>query len=143
MTICRVVLDTNTILMPLARGRRSNHFWIVQRCERGELTPLTSQETREELVQTLGKPHLGLHEEQVQEISASYFNLSTHINVPQNVPQAPRCRGLSDQKFIDPAHHARADALVTRDPDILDLDREPEIPILSLQEFTQMMNHPV
>ena len=142
MTIRRVVFDTNAILMPLTRGSRSAHHWIVQQWENGSTIPLSSQETRQELTDTLRKPHFKLQEEQVQAISARYSELSLLILMPQHVPGTPRCRDPSDQKFVDLAHYAQADMLVTKDPDVLDLNQDATIPILSLQDFTRTMNHP-
>ena len=50
MTIGRVVLDTNTVVMPITRGTKSNDSWLIREWQSGNIIPLISQATRSELL---------------------------------------------------------------------------------------------
>ena len=141
MTIQRVVLDTDTVLMPIVRGPRSNDSWMLEAWTTGTIIPYTSEDTESELLRTLKEPRFRLKEEEIISIAATYLDhcIKTHIHAPPT--DVPQCEDESDQKFLILAHYVSADALVTRDGRLLDLKDESRIPILNRREFTLALRH--
>lgn len=141
MIIRRVVLDTDTVLMPITRGPQSNDSWMVAAWTTKRIVPYTSEDTESELLETLKKPKFGLKEEEILSIAAIYLDhcIKTDIeHPPQDIPQ---CQDESDQKFIVLAHYVGADALVSRDGRLLALRDQSRIPILNRREFTLALRH--
>lgn len=133
MTVPRVVLDTNTVVMPLTR--RSNDDWIREYWEREIFIPLYSKETEDELKEGLKRPKFGLTEEQANDLADSYIRHCEEVPDRPRPEGTPICRDETDQKFIDAVYCAQADALVTRDPDIMVLQGQSSIPIMNTAEL--------
>lgn len=127
-------MDTNTVLMPIIRPK-SNDSWVVREWQTGNITPLVSEATESELLETLRKPRFRLKEDQILNIAAIYLNHCTKVEIPDPPPETPPCDDPHDQKFVILAYQAEADALVTKDGRLLALKRESEVPILSWHEF--------
>ena len=133
MTAPRVVLDTNTVIMPLTR--RSNDDWINEYWIKGLIIPICSDSTEAELREVLRRPRFGLTEEQANELADSYIS---HCERPTEGPRpegTPICRDETDQILIDAAYRATADALVSRDPDIVILQGSSRIPIITTAQL--------
>ena len=129
MTAPRVVLDTNTVIMPLTRN--SNDNWIREYWERELFIPLYSEDTEAELREVLRRPKFGFTETQATELANSYIERCIRVPKGPRPEGTPICRDETDQKFIDAAHLAQADALVSRDPDILILQGQSRISIIN------------
>ena len=134
----RVVLDTNTVLMPITNAS-SNDSWLVGEWHTGNIIPLTSEATETELLETLRKPRLGIREEDIDSMAATYLGYCERVEIPEPPPETPPCDDPSDQKFIILAYQAGADALVSRDRKVLALREESDIPILTWQEFIALL----
>jgi putative PIN family toxin of toxin-antitoxin system len=134
----RAVIDTNVWLdlhyfldreaLPLA-GALDSADWVAARCE----------QTDAELAAVLARPPFCAH-------AAARLRLSESLRQWQakaapavlNVSAPCRCRDPHDQKFLDLAFSAQADALVTRDKALLALARCAQtlgLAILTPREF--------
>ena len=134
----RLVLDTNSVLMPITRPG-SSKAWLREAWEQQRIVPLTSNETESELIRTLYSPRFEIDEDQIPNIAAAYFDYCERIVVPDPPPETPICRDPNDQPFLILAYHAAADYLVTKDPDLLALSDESEIPIITPSELSVIM----
>jgi putative PIN family toxin of toxin-antitoxin system len=116
----RWVLDTNVVLSALvfAGGRlaRLRSAWRTGLCN-----PLVSRATTAELVRALAYPKFKLTTDEQNELLADYLPYCEAIAVPVQVPRVPLCRDPADIRFLKLALHARADALVSGDGDLLAL----------------------
>jgi putative PIN family toxin of toxin-antitoxin system len=135
----RVVLDTNIVLSALvfSKGRVS---WIRQAWQAGSVTPLVCRETVAELLRVLAYPKFRLTAEEREDLLADFLPWAETITLPSDQAQPPDCRDPDDQIFLLLARLAEADALVTGDNDLLVLRGEFTPPILTADEFKQLLN---
>ncbi|MBI3433151.1 MAG: putative toxin-antitoxin system toxin component, PIN family [Hydrogenophilales bacterium] len=134
----RVVIDTNLVLSALvfANGRLAvlRHAWQGQRC-----VPLVSKATTAELIRVLAYPKFKLDEAAQQELLADYLPWCATVRIPNPPPAAPECRDPYDQPFLQLAVAGKADCLVSGDRDLLSLDGQIHCPIISGEQFLQMI----
>ncbi len=135
MPTLRLVLDTSAVLMPIVR-ENSGEGWLREAWRNGQIIPLISADTRSELIETLGKPEFDAGEEQAAML---YLNYCVEVEIPDPPPETPICRDPNDQPFLILAYHAAADYLVTKDPDLLALSDETEIPIITPSELSVIL----
>ena len=133
MAAPRVVLDTNTVIMPLTR--KSNDDWISEYWAKGLIIPICSDSTEAELREVLRRPKFSLTVEQANELADSYISHCERATEGPRLEGTPICRDESDQILIDAAYRATADALVSRDPDIMVLQRRSRIPIMTTAQL--------
>ena len=124
--------------MPIANPS-SNDSWLVREWHTENIIPLISDATEKEFLETLRKPRLGIQEEDVYNIAATYLGYCERVEIPEPPPETPTCDDPPDQKFIILAYQAGADALVTKDGKVLALREESEIPILTWPEFIALL----
>jgi putative PIN family toxin of toxin-antitoxin system len=126
-----VVLDTNVLL----------DFWVFDDAraaplrvilERGELRALRNGAQVDELSDVLGRPDFGLTNERRCSILRLWDRLATPVERVFSAPLA--CTDPADQKFLDLAHTARADWLVTKDKALLKLARRARAVGLAIVE---------
>ena len=128
----RVVIDTSAALPALTSENVDNH-WLALLWQSNSIIPLVNSETIEEL-----KGQIIEKSPTAKELQARRFLLKTMSRyepwcetVPLTVVQdAPLCRDVSDQMFIDLAIAGGADILLTRDCDLLTMDPGPTFRIL-------------
>ena len=138
----RVVLDTNVLVSALL-FRGGELTWLRQAWQAGTLFPLASQETVGELVRVLGYPKFGLEREDIAEVLALYVPFAAPVLIDPKVDASmPKCRDPHDQKFLDLAHRAKADALVTGDRALLELSGKTPFPILTPAELRERVQGP-
>ncbi len=130
----RLVLDTNSVLMPITRTTSSD-AWLRGAWEQQIIVPLTSYDTEAELIRTLRNPRLGILEDQITDTAAAYLDHCEKVDISNPPPATPTCRDPSDQMFLVLAYQAAADYLVTKDPDLLALKGESEILIVTPSEL--------
>ena len=136
----RVVLDSNVLVSALL-FRRGELAWLREGWQSGMFAPLASRETVDELVRVLGCPKFRLQREDVEQLLGLYLPFSELLLTdPQSHPSAPKCRDADDQKFVELAYRAGADALVTGDRALLDLSGATPFPILTPAEFRQHLD---
>lgn len=136
----RVVLDTNVLVSALL-FRRGELAWLRERWQIAMVAPLASQESVDELVRVLGYPKFRLQREDIEQLLGLYLPYAELVLTdPGGHPSAPRCRDPDDQKFLELAFRARADALVTGDRALLDLAGATPFPILTPAAFRKQLD---
>ena len=123
----RVVIDTSTALPVLTSENVDNH-WLVLLWQSNRIIPLVNSETIAEL-----KGQIIEWSPTAKELQARRFLIKTMGRYEpwcETVPlvvvaDAPQCRDVNDQMFIDLAIAGQADILFTRDPDLLTMDPGP------------------
>ena len=138
----RLVLDTNSALMPITRTT-SNDAWLREAWEQQHVVPLTSNDTEAELIRILHNRRFGIPEDQIADTAAAYLDYCERVTIPDLPPETPICRDPNDQPFLILAYQAAADYLVTRDHDLLVLKEESEIPIVTPGELHAILQQPL
>ena len=128
----RVVLDTNVLIAKLLFDPRST--WLVQAWQNQVLIPLATEETLGELDRVLTRAKFGLPQDRVDERLAEYRPWCQIYPVDAAIP-VPECRDPDDRKFLQLAIQTQADALVTADYDLLTLQPDFPIPIITLEQL--------
>ncbi len=122
----RVVFDTTTIVSSLCfdYGRLA---WLRIHWREGGCTPLLSPATATELLRVLCYPKFKLSVGKQEELIADYFSRCERLKIVS--PCMVICRDPRDQPFLDLAHSAKADVLVSGDSDLLVLAGQTEFVI--------------
>lgn len=126
----RVVHDTNVAVSALL-FRSGRLAWLREAWAGGRVVPLVSQETIAELLRVLAYPKFALEAEAAKGVLAHYLEHAEALPAVKPRGRVPQCRDADDQKFLDLAWAAGADALVSGDADLLVLAPGARIPILS------------
>ena len=130
----RLVFDTGTVVSALLfeSGRLS---WLRLHWRGGVCQPLASHATIVELTRVLGYPKFDLSLEERRELLAEYLPYCRIIEQVRKCPVI--CRDAKDQPFLDLAHSAKADALVTGDRDLLVLAGQTSFSIVAPETYRQ------
>jgi uncharacterized protein len=135
----RVVLDTNVVLSALVFGggnaARVRRAWLA-----GELTPLISTATAQELVRVLAYPKFRLTVSEREELLADYLPHTSTVQIPTPPPPTPDCRDPFDIMFLQLAIAGNAHTLVTGDRDLLALAGSTQFSIITLDAFVGSLN---
>lgn len=145
-----LVLDTNVVIdwlvfddpfmNPLRHGVRDARVQV-----------LTHSPAIAELERVLAYPQLKLNESRQQEVFERYLAATTVAKMPDgfSIKQLmlpggfPRCRDRDDEPFLALAHHARADALASRDNAVFGLKTRAAkfgMTILNVQQLMTMLS---
>jgi putative PIN family toxin of toxin-antitoxin system len=141
------VLDTNIVLDWLVfadAGVAALRLGID--CQRIEV--ITYAPALDELKRVLRYPQFKLDGVKQAQVVAAYSTHATIATLPDGysldrlmLPDGfPRCRDPDDDHFLALAHHASADALVSKDRDVLKLRRRARkfgVTILDVREFNE------
>lgn len=131
----RVVLDTNAVLdlfyyrpRALAQNkppRGPSIAPLAEAIDNGALRPCADATTLDELSRVLAYPEFALAADEQAEFHAAYAARVELIAPadPDTASSLPRCRDKDDQKFIELAARAGALWLVSRDKEVLRLNR--------------------
>ena len=136
----KLVLDTSTLIMAVRRPN-SKHRWLRDAWHNRLITPLTSAETENEFERTLRKPELDIPSELIRDIARDYLDYCTKRIVAEPPLLVPLCRDPKDQPFLDLAHYAEADYLVTGDDDLLTLSDLSRVPIIDPDRLQSVLRH--
>lgn len=138
VTPLRLVLDTNVVLSALlfSRGRLE---WLRLSWQAGEVLPLISRETVEELLRVLNYPRFQLEIAEQEVLLAEYLPWCETVIVPNPLPPLPECRDPFDLKFLELALAAGADGLVTGDADLLVLAETFSVAIITPVQLAQRL----
>lgn len=128
----RVVLDTSVLISKLLYAPGS--AWLVQSWQNQTLIPLATEETMEELIEVLARAKFNLRPEQVKGRIDQYRPWCQIYPEDAAIP-VPECRDPDDRKFLQLAIQSQADALVTADYDLLTLQPDFPIPIITLEQL--------
>ncbi len=114
----RAVLDTNVVLSALVfRGGAAGHLRLAW--QRGQVIPLVSAVTFQELLRVLAYPKFGLSPDEQDELLADYLPYAETVRIPQPPPAVPECRDVLDLPFLQLAVTGNAEVLVSGDRDLL------------------------
>lgn len=118
----RLVLDTQVWLdlLVFEDGRCAT---LSNMLAQAEAIALARVDTREEWLRVLRYPALKLEPRQIEAAEQRYALLARIIPEAQGSGPLPRCSDPDDQKFIELAVDAQADAILSRDHALLRMDR--------------------
>lgn len=135
MNAPRTVLDTNVVLSALvfASGPTAR---LRQAWQGGQLVPLVSTATVQELMRVLAYPKFRLSAAEQQELLADYLPWAEAVAVTNPPPKVPPCRDPSDLPFLHLAVAGTAQFLITGDADLLALAAPATRPRLPFQLIT-------
>jgi putative PIN family toxin of toxin-antitoxin system len=129
----RLVLDTNVILSGLLFSGSTPRRALLK-AQNGQL--IGSDETLLELVQVMGRPRFDRYLERSvrQRLVAEFMSACEVVPILYSIRA---CRDTKDDKFLEVAVHGQADAIVTGDRDLLDLNPFRGIGILTPREYVE------
>jgi putative PIN family toxin of toxin-antitoxin system len=130
----RLVLDTNVLVSAAFRNGSLPHRTLLK--ARMEARLLASDETLAEFREVLLREKFDryLNRDLRVRLLEEYARLCTLVPIPSPIRA---CRDFRDDKFLEVAVHGRADAIVTGDADLLDLNPFLGIMILSPREYVE------
>lgn len=103
------------------------------------VTPLASRDTTAELIRVLLYPKFRLTDDEREDLLADYLPWCETVIVSGPI-SVPNCRDPFDRPFLELALVGGADALVTRDGDLLALAPEFSIPILTPETLQEHLS---
>ena len=136
----RAVLDTNVVLSALVfRGGAAGRLRLAW--QQGQVLPLVSTVTVQELLRVLAYPKFRLSQVEQDELLADYLPYAETVRIPQPPPLVPECRDVLDLPFLQLAVTGKAEVLVSGDQDLLavaaEFQRACACSIVTLNEFNQ------
>ena len=136
----RAVLDTNVVLSALVfRGGAAGRLRLAW--QQGQVLPLVSTVTVQELLRVLAYPKFCLSQVEQDELLADYLPYAETVRIPQPPPLVPECRDVLDLPFLQLAVTGKAEVLVSGDRDLLavaaEFQRACACSILPLNVFGQ------
>jgi len=136
----RAVLDTNVVLSALVfRGGAAGQLRLVW--QRGQVLPLASTASVQELIRVLAYPKFHLSQAEQDELLADYLPYAETVRIPQPPPTVPECRDVLDLPFMQLALVGKAQVLVSGDRDLLaiaaEFQRACDCSIVPLNKFIQ------
>lgn len=135
--IMRVVLDTNCVISALLFSKQ-HLAWLRHSWQNGEIIPLVSKETVNELIRVLTYPKFKLSTQEQELILADFLPYTEVIKIDAIPDGLPQIRDEYDQIFLVLAVLGEARCLVSGDKDILDIQsifHNP--PIMTLSQFKE------
>jgi len=135
--IIRVVLDTNVLISALLfKGKLSR---IVELWQKGEMIPIISKETFDELRIVLEYPKFSLSRAEIKLLIENEI-LPFFEVVSVSKPVKGACRDPGDDKFISCAISANAECIVTGDKDLSDLKKYQSVRIIHASDFIKIFD---
>ena len=123
-SVPRIVLDTN-VCLDLLLFRDPACATLRAALERGEVQAVTRDDCRDEWRRVLHYPQLPIDDAQRPALAAAFDRLARQMPtkaLPDDV-RLPRCADPDDQKFLELALTACARGLLSKDNELLKLDR--------------------
>jgi len=139
----RIVLDTNVCLdLFLFNDPQCVH--LMAALQRGAAQAITRDDCRDEWRRVLHYPQVPIDDATRPAVSAAFDALVHHLSPLESTPQddalLPRCADTDDQKFLELALAANASWLISKDKELLKLDRRSRdaglFPILLPQQWS-------
>jgi putative PIN family toxin of toxin-antitoxin system len=132
--LLRLVLDTNILISAALRNGSFPHLALLK--ARTEARLLASDETLAEFREVLMREKFDRFVDRAlrEGLFLEYERLCTRVPVAHPIRA---CRDPKDDKFLEVAVHGRADAIVTGDADLLDLNPFRGIAILTPREYLE------
>lgn len=133
----RVVIDNNVLIPPLTHASPEAN-WLVALWQSKCIKPLVNDETIAELEAKLLErsptPKPLQAQRFVRKALRQYRPWYEHIPL-QDLHNAPQCRDINDQMFVDLAILGEADFLISRDNDLLSMNSSTSFEILDDAQF--------
>jgi len=130
--IIRVVLDTNVLISALLfKGKLSR---IVELWQKGEIIPIISKETFDELRIVLEYPKFSLSRAEIKLLIENEI-LPFFEVVSVSKPVKGACRDPGDDKFLACARASATSLIVSGDKHLLDVSGWNEIEVLTPRQF--------
>lgn len=123
MTSKLIVIDTNVCLdlfvfLDPRWAKLSNDL------KNGNIKAITREDCRNEWLAVLKYPHLPIKPESMEQIIATFDSCIEVVAPELKTMPLPRCSDKDDQKFLEIARDANANALITKDKALLKLARK-------------------
>ena len=138
MTAMRVIYDTSAILSSMTpvpnRGSIIWH-WMQSRM----VQVVVSDYLINELINQLMEPRFRLTSEQQDSIIAEYLHHALSFDLVP--PSGAHCRDPQDIPVLDLAIWQHVDAIITTDPDLLELDGEFTFRIVNPSGFQELLTN--
>ena len=136
MNITRAIFDTSAILSSMTPApNRGSIIWNWM--ETSLVQAIVSDYLIDELATNLAEPRFRLNPEQQASIITEYLQ---HTLAFDQVPQSgAHCRDPEDVPVLDLAIWQQVDAIITTDPDLLELDGEFTFRIVNPAGFQQLL----
>src|SRR5208337_4460537 len=130
----RSVLDTNIVVSAILRSGSTPHRALLDARSRGVL--LASETTLVELHEVLLRPKVDRFVDRTlrESLFWEYARRCHLVPIPHPIRA---CRDPRDDKFLEVAVHGRADAIVTGDKDLLELNPFHGIAILTPADWLE------
>ena len=127
----RLVVDTNVLLSGLHFPGSIPSRVLIE--VQGSVI-LASDTTRQELTEVVERVRFDrfVQREVRRHLAAEYLRATVNIEIPFPIRA---CRDPRDDKFLEVAVHGRADAIITRDGDLLAMNPFRGIAVLSPAEY--------
>lgn len=138
MVCPRVVIDTNIIISALIFGGRVSRLRLAWQDEL--FTPLVSKATTTELIRVLAYPKFKLTPTEQEDLLSDYILFCEAVAMPGRLPVIPECRDPFDVPFLLLAVVSEADYLVTGDRDLLSLKDNFSCPIITAEDFLNVID---
>lgn len=127
MIPARIVIDTN-VCLDLFVFRDPRWAALLAALRAGSVQAVTRADCRREWQIVLGYPHLPLDGASRPQAEAEFDALITCLALSGGVSELetrlPVCKDTDDQKFLELARDAKAEALITKDKALLKLARK-------------------
>jgi putative PIN family toxin of toxin-antitoxin system len=119
----RIVLDTN-VCLDLFVFRDPRWAPLMAALESGQVQAVTRADCRDEYLVVLHYRHLPLDDDSRPQAAARFDQLITVLAPPAKLIRLPVCTDKDDQKFMELARDADASVLITKDKQLLKLNRK-------------------
>jgi putative PIN family toxin of toxin-antitoxin system len=103
-------------------------------------TPLVSKATTTELIRVLAYPKFKLTPSEQEDLLSDYILFCEAVAMPGRLPVIPECRDPFDVPFLLLAVVSEADYLVTGDRDLLSLKDNFSCPIITAEDFLNVID---
>ncbi len=133
----RVVIDTNILISALVFGGKMSRLRFAW--QSGCFTPLVSKATTTELIRVIAYPKFRLTPIEQEDLLSDYLLFCESVVMPDILPTTPECRDPFDVPFLALALIGEADYLVTGDSDLLVLKAAFSCPIISIDNFLNII----
>lgn len=127
----RVVCDTNVLFSGILFGGKPRE--LLRLCSSGKVTNFTSPALLKEVEEVLMRPKFGLNEEQVYGIIRLFRD--TFSIVRPEISLSVITADPDDNRVLEAASSAQAEAIISGDAQLLELGQWNEIPVLPPADF--------
>jgi putative PIN family toxin of toxin-antitoxin system len=150
VSVVKLVLDTNIALDWLVFADASCRG-LDRAVEKRSVEVVVNVLAIEEMRRVLAYPQFSLDPSAQAKLLARYQSLASNASMPPEFSRDnlllpagfPRCRDRDDDHFLALAYHVKADALVTRDKQILALARRAakfDVQVLDIRRLHELLD---